>query len=39
MKTGIKNSIVVLGFFGTLASTLSVVSAGYFNSDPIYRCD
>jgi peptidoglycan hydrolase-like protein with peptidoglycan-binding domain len=39
MKTGIKNSIVVFSFLGVFASTLSVVSAGYFNTDPIYHCD
>ncbi len=39
MKTGIKNSLLALGFFGILASITSTASAGYFDNAPATRCD
>jgi peptidoglycan hydrolase-like protein with peptidoglycan-binding domain len=39
MKTGIKNSIIALGFLGTFISFGGVVSAGYFNTTPVITCN
>jgi peptidoglycan hydrolase-like protein with peptidoglycan-binding domain len=38
MKTGIKNSIVALGFFGLFASTSITALAGYFDTAPAPYC-
>lgn len=39
MKTGIKNSLLALGFFGILTSTFGAASAAYFDNAPAFRCD
>lgn len=39
MKTGIKNSIVALGFLGTFISFSNIAQAAYFNTTPIIRCN
>lgn len=39
MKSGIKNSLLALGFFGILVSITNTVNAGYFANTTSARCD
>ena len=39
MKTGINKSLMALGFFGILATTVTSAGAAYFETSPAPRCD